>query len=131
MSIEGLIASGILAVLVVLWIGLPWLTGKSRKNQTHTESLMERQRERLTIYYSRVLRNIHDLDEDYATGKLNPDDYQQERELWVARGIAVLKAQDELDSAALIADSSADDASIDAAIDGRIEAAVMAARQQN
>jgi aminoglycoside phosphotransferase (APT) family kinase protein len=127
MSIEGLIVSTALAVLVALWIGFPWLRGERRQAEIST---VERQRERLTVYYSRVLRNIHDLDEDYATGKLNPDEYGQEREAWVARGVAALKALDELDAAHPVVNANADDTSVDEAIDDAIEAAVRRAKAE-
>jgi hypothetical protein len=116
MSIEGLIALLVLAALFALWIGLP-LIRRERERLLTVESPVERQRERLNIYYSRVLRNIHDLDEDHATGKLNDDEYTREREVWVERGVAVLKRLDELDATHLVAEESADDSTIDAAIE--------------
>jgi hypothetical protein len=116
MSIEGLIALLVLAALFALWIGLP-LIRREKERLLPVESPVERQRERLNIYYSRVLRNIHDLDEDHATGKLNDDEYTREREVWVERGVAVLKRLDELDATHLVAEESADDSTIDAAIE--------------
>jgi hypothetical protein len=116
MSIQGLIALFVLAALFALWIGLPLLR-RERQNAVSIESPVERQRERLNIYYSRVLRNIHDLDEDHATGKLNDDEYRREREVWVERGVAVLKRLDELDATHLVAEENADDSTIDAAIE--------------
>lgn len=125
MSIEGLIALLLLAAVFGLWVGLPYVR-RDRQRVLQIDSPVERQRERLNIYYSRVLRNIHDLDEDHATGKLNDDEYTREREVWVERGVAVLKRLDELDAAHLVAEESADDSSIDAAI----EEAVRRVRQE-
>lgn len=125
MSLEGILIALGLTVLVALWVGLPLLRRETTTSTPITP--LERQRERLTIYYSRVLRNIHDLDEDFATGKLSDADYQQERELWTQRGIAVLKA---LDETQLLTETQTDDASIDTAIDSQIEAAVNAYRQE-
>lgn len=125
MSLEGILIALGLTVLVALWVGLPLLRRETTTSAPITP--LERQRERLTIYYSRVLRNIHDLEEDFATGKLSDADYQQERELWTQRGIAVLKA---LDETQLLTETQTDDASIDTAIDSQIEAAVNAYRQE-
>jgi hypothetical protein len=135
MSLEGILAGLVLTLLVGSWVALPLLRQSGSKmgdaggNVLETTPV-ERQRERLTIYYGRVLRNLHDLDEDFSTGKLNDSDYHSEREGWVQRGVLVLKALDELNVANLVADAKADDASIDAAIDDRIELAVSAYRNR-
>ncbi len=39
---------------------------------------------------------MRDLDEDQSTGKIQPDAYEQERQLWAQRGVQILKALDEL-----------------------------------
>ncbi len=132
MSVAGLLAALVLVVAVALWVGLPLL----RRDDTGGELLagsQQRQRERLQIYYARVLRNLHDLDEDYSTGKLNPEDYAAQRETWVQRGAAVLQALDDLTLEPRVAAAGADDIStdeaLDAAIDSAIEQAVSARRQ--
>jgi len=122
MSIEGLIISMSIVAALLLWSVMPFFV-KSHEAEAISTSV-ERQRERLNVYYERVLRNLHDLDEDYATGKLDQDDYALEREKWAQRGIQALKALDELDAQHLVTDSSADDATIDEAIDRRIEQAI-------
>ncbi|MBC8098951.1 MAG: hypothetical protein H7Y11_05875 [Armatimonadetes bacterium] len=123
MSVGGLMLLALLGALVLLWIGLP-LRRTTTLAQPNNPS--ELRRERLEVYYSRVLRNLHDLDEDYATGKLDADDYQREREGWVSRGAAALQALDEL---AVAPDAAqADTAVIDADIEAEIEAAVTAYR---
>ncbi|GAB4521299.1 MAG: hypothetical protein OHK0046_32500 [Anaerolineae bacterium] len=121
MSTTGLVVSLIIVGMVVLWVALPLL----RRAAPNTESLVERHRERLQVYYARVLRNLHDLDEDYATGKLHEDEYRVEREEWVQRGVQALKALDELDAEHLTAPQAADNAAIDEAIDRTIEEAIV------
>ncbi len=128
MSIAGLIISFIIVALFLAWVLSP-LFGRVQ-DQTDTTSALERHRDRLTVYYGRVLRNLHDLDEDHATGKLNTEDYTQEREQWVQRGVAVLKAIDELDPQYLLTPEDADDATIDEAIDSAIESAIQGYRTQ-
>jgi hypothetical protein len=148
MSLPGLIAALVLAVVVVGLIALPLLRRGQGETTTLTDTL-SRQRERLTLYYSRVLRNIHDLDEDFATGKLDEAEYQQEREAWTQRGVAALQALDNLaQRTPLISEqepavrtsssedtqpkavSTLDDAALDASIEAAIEAAVRKQRSQ-
>ncbi|MDX2161879.1 MAG: hypothetical protein SF162_11185 [bacterium] len=126
MSIEGLILGAILVTLTLLIIAAPLI---ARPEQRSTEDiLIEKQRERLTVYYERALRNIRDLDEDHALGKIDPADYAADRELWMQRGVQALKALDELAARRLIAMQGDDNASVDQAIHEAIEAAVQKAR---
>jgi hypothetical protein len=121
MTVPGLVITLILLAALLVWIALPLL-----RRDVVIDSrarMIVHQRERLEIYYQRVLRNIRDLDEDRATGKLSEGDYQAERELWMQRGIAAIKAIETLDSAPLPV-ATGDDAAIDAAIDREIEARV-------
>ncbi len=127
MSIEGLIVSVILLTLVALWVAAPLLRTDTR--QKADEAHLQKQRERLLIYYERVLTNLRDLDEDYSTGKMPEGDYALEREEWVQRGIQVLKALDMLDEHTFIDSPPADDVAVDEAIDHAIEAAIAARRQ--
>jgi hypothetical protein len=127
MSIEGLIIAVFIALLVLLLVALPFL--RRQGQQKSADSLREKQRERLLVYYERVLRNIRDLDEDHALGKIATDEHQQERELWAARGVQVLKALDTLADQPVVTATTADDSAIDVAIDDAIEAAVRDVRR--
>ncbi len=122
MSLEGLLFSVVMFALVLVFIGAPLLS----RRKLDTVQAAQRQRERLQVYYERVLHSLHDLDEDYATGKLDADDYTQERELWTQRGIAALKQLEKLDTAHLLAGASADTATIDRDIEQLIEASIAA-----
>ncbi len=128
MSLEGLILGLIIAVTLMVWVVRPLLSHQTA--QTAAASANAHQHERLILYYERVLRNIHDLDEDYATGKLNADEYQSDREAWVQRGTAVLRALDEIDSPFLVSDLTNEDAALDAEIEANIEARVRAYRAE-
>jgi len=128
-STGGLIVGFIIVAAFVLWVVLPFVRREDLADAA-PESTVERQRERLLVYYQRVLRNLHDIDEDYATGKLNEDEYTVEREAWVQRGVQVLKALDSLDAQHLVAPASADNAAVDEAIETSIEAALEAREQQ-
>lgn len=117
MSIAGLIVSGLIVLALVWWVFGPLLL---RPAEPVDSSVVARQRERLNVYYGRVLRNLHDLDEDFALGKLDETDYQADRARWTAQGVEVLRRLDELDAAHLVAPADADIAHIDAAIEETI-----------
>ncbi|MBX3066356.1 MAG: hypothetical protein KF726_25480 [Anaerolineae bacterium] len=87
MSFEGMGISLTLIILVVLWVAAPLLSGRHHKAVvSHDLSL--------AATYERVLVAIRDLDEDYATGKIDAAAYGREREKWLERGIAVLRSLD-------------------------------------
>ncbi|HRL14676.1 MAG TPA: hypothetical protein PKX07_22530 [Aggregatilineales bacterium] len=124
MSIEGLLLSLGITAAALGFVLLPLLR---RRRAANAETALATQRDRLVVYYERVLRNVQDLDEDYQTGKLNAGEYEAEREQWVQRGVAALKAME--DSHALVAAAPADTAVLDREIEAAIEAAVGAYRK--
>ena len=77
------------------------------------------QRERAARYYERVLTNIRDLDEDFSTGKISEEAYRAEREVWLERGIRLLRAMDQLEREDADADGAAE---IERAIDEALAA---------
>lgn len=127
MSETGLLLSLMLIAGVAAWVLIPLVGGRGQRASAAMASVTL-QRERLQVYYERVLRNIHDLDEDYATGKLNHEEYAREREAWVQRGTQALSALDELDAQHLLSATSPDQATLDAEIEAAIEARVRAFR---
>lgn len=117
MSIAGLMISMALAFAAAALVIYPLLRPAGPKsNHGRHEQL-----DRVQAYYARVLTNIRDLDEDFSTDKISEADYHQEREVWVQRGIQLLRAQDQLH-----AQNPADDQQTDRAI----EAAVRAQREE-
>jgi hypothetical protein len=135
MSIAGFIGALFIAAVFILWVASPFFQRGRVQVVSNTDTdILERQRERLLVYYNRVLRNIHDLDEDFATGKLDEREYQDDRARWSERGVQALRALDQLDSQHLVAPTGADMAAIDTAIettiDQRIEEAVRTYRHQ-
>lgn len=127
MSIEGLLISLVLVVATVAWVLWPFLQ-RQPAGYTSDDIILHKQRERLLVYYERVLTNLRDLDEDHITGKIHDDEYRVEREEWVQRGIQVLKAIDELDHHHLIV-PDADQETLDHAIDDAIEQAIAVHRR--
>ncbi len=122
MSIQGLIIALIITSIVGLWVWLPLLRQRP-SHQRATQVATNLQQERLIVIYERILTNIRDLDEDYATGKISSDDYEAEREIWVERGIAILRAMDEQTPLDI------PDESDEHVVEDAIEAAVKAYRQ--
>ena len=95
MSIAGLLIALVLSLAAMAIVARPLLR-PARREHGDAQSL-RLQRDRLSVFYERVLTNIRDLDEDMATGKINRGDYEAEREAWVGRGIRLLRAQDQLE----------------------------------
>jgi hypothetical protein len=125
MSLQGLFMGLVILIGVILFVVSPLV--RPADSGTPVDLLIEKQRERLLMVYERVLGNIRDLDEDLTTNKMSEADYATERELWVQRGIQVLKSLDALNAKQILTTSSfAED--IDRAIDKRIEAAIAAYR---
>src|SRR6266498_5046417 len=116
MSLPGLFMGVVILVGILLFVLSP--LARPAAAETPDDLLLQKQRERLLMVYERVLGNIRDLDEDLTTNKMSEADYTTERELWVQRGIQVLKTLDALNAKhTLTASSVAED--IDRAIDNR------------
>ena len=120
MSVTGLLISLLLALIAIAIVAHP-LLGAARSGN---EAASDEQGDRVGNYYERVLTNIRDLDEDLATGKISEADHGREREVWVARGIALLRLQDQLAAQRGTTDITAD-------TEAMIEAAVAAYRQDH
>jgi hypothetical protein len=125
MSSAGLVFGLIILLVALVLIGTPLF--RRQIGQVGDDTLLQKQHERLLLIYERVLTNIRDLEEDHTTGKMQTADYETEREIWVQRGIQVLKALDRLEERDVIA-NVADDEGIDQAIDDEIEQAIAAFR---
>ncbi|MCU0511974.1 MAG: hypothetical protein MUE40_05310 [Anaerolineae bacterium] len=89
MSTTGLIISLVILAFGLAWIASPLLGRARRKGASTLE------RDELLTRYERVLSAIRDLDEDYQTGKLNAEAYQEERSVWAQRGVLVLQRLEE------------------------------------
>ena len=123
MSPEGVFIALVLFAGALIWVISPLVRGARGEGDV----LAQKRHERLLVYYERVLTNLRDLDEDFATGKIAEPEYQDEREIWAQRGIQVLRALDTVEGQPLTA---ADDEGIDREIDSEIEAAVAAYRNK-
>ena len=126
MSIAGLAIALFLVLVALIAVAYPFWRPAGVK--VEADANLRRQRERVRRYYERVLVNIRDLDEDYLTEKLSEADFQAEREVWVNRGVRLLKVQDNLDAQHSLVDDGAVDAE---EIDKAIETAVRAYRDGN
>lgn len=115
-------------LLVLVW---PFFFGSQSKAKPASERAQNIE-ETLLVQRDSIYKTIRDLDFDYETGKLTDEDYRSQREMWVERGVEVLKA---LDAEGYSDDASDDhkpwrpsgpDASTD--LDAEIEAAVRSRR---
>ncbi|MCY4466135.1 MAG: hypothetical protein OXE46_11425 [Chloroflexi bacterium] len=89
MSLAGLLATLLLTLLALAIVAYPLL-----RRQESTSARLSSPHD-VDSRYQRVLINIRDLDEDFATGKLDAQSYHDERETWVGRGIELLRQIDE------------------------------------
>ena len=120
MSLPGLAVALILTLIAAAVVAQPLLQSKRRARAT--DESLHQQRDRVGTYYERVLTNIRDLDEDFATGKISEDDFKAEREVWAQRGIRLLRVQDQLDREQSLVDDAADAERIDRAIEEAVAA---------
>jgi hypothetical protein len=122
MTPEGIVAAVLLVAMTVLWLGLPLL----RRPAVLADAEQEKRRLILEQDYQRVLTNISDLDEDFATSKIDEADYRAEREAWVGQAVQILKALDSEPAA----EPSGSIPTTGGDIDEAIEAAVAAYRKK-
>ncbi|MDE2775494.1 MAG: hypothetical protein OXI77_06100 [Chloroflexota bacterium] len=94
MSVPGLLIALVLSLFAMAAVARPLL--RPPKRERAAASSQREQCKRIETYYERVLTNIRDLDEDFATGKINEGDYQSEREVWVERGIRLLRVRNQV-----------------------------------
>ncbi len=93
MSVSGILVLIALTVGVLAFIAWPLIVrapGESPADESQADiarSLLERD-------YKATLATVRDLDFDFQTGKLTPDDYRSQREALVARGAALLRQID-------------------------------------
>lgn len=97
MTPEAAVFCLILAGLSVWALVSPfWRSNVQSAAQLH----YQRQRDALLVYYQQVTVNLRDLREDWESGKLVTAEYEAEREVWMGRGVQILRAIDDLDKTA-------------------------------
>jgi len=89
MSTGGIVLAVIFVVVTLVVIAAPFFRGNDR-------SVKNGQLESLSAHYERVLTNIRDLDEDLALGKIQQSFYDEQRAVYVAEGVNLLKQIDTL-----------------------------------
>lgn len=136
MSSTGLIVVILVAAASAFWIALPMIT--RRKIATSLVQIQKQKaHDELLTTYERILASIRDLDEDFNTGKLQEDVYQQERAYWADRGVQVLQQLDPQAKQQVIektngngkAKAEKPQTDADAVLDDAIEDAILAYRQ--
>ncbi len=84
-----------LAAVTVAYIARPLVEGRSREPDAG-----ERRLSALRAEQDQLLDLLHELEMDYAMGKIEPEDFQAQRAARVHQGAALLRELDELRSAA-------------------------------
>lgn len=132
MSIAGLIGGAILLVLALAGILQPFVK-RQRINRMILSGKQQNQDELVTTY-ERVLAMIRDLDEDFHTGKLAPQVYQEERAYWTKEGIDLLQKIEPNSDAKIDATAQSEGKKVqtedaDEVLDDAIEKAISAYRK--
>lgn len=108
--------------LSVLVIGIAWLVIPVLRRADEVSTDVKR--DALLVAYERIVATIRDLDEDFATGKLQQADYDTQREALMQRGMVLLEALGEKPGKQKASRGRVQKANIDTALDEAIEAAV-------
>ena len=127
MSLEALVITLTILAIATLWIGAPLL---NQKVDNLKRDAKRKQHDRLLVHYERLLNNLRDLEEDFATGKIASEDYEADREALVGRGIQILAALDNHHASASNT-SYTHAAAVDESVDKTIEEAVQAYRRKS
>ncbi len=116
MDIGSILIGLALAIFTGVFIARPLV---DRRGLSLTAS--ERHLSTLQAERDRVLAAIEELEMDHAMGKIHFEDYQQQRNEWVQRGVEVLRAMDDYEGS-----SSAEDLEVyhHGTIEAELEAAV-------
>ena len=123
MTTGGLIAGAIMLLIVAGTILMPFLQPNRKKTQQNAE-----QWETFNLQYQRTLTNIHDLDEDFALGKIQKDFHESERVKLLEHGVELLKAMETLQPSQPVENHEESTGAV--AFDDAIEAAIAAKRTQ-
>jgi hypothetical protein len=105
MSIEGLIGIGLMLMLAAVGILFPFFGSNAKRTSRLIEQL-DLSREELITSYERVLSTLRDLEEDFKSHKINPEDYEQERGYWSRYGIQLLELLDDSSEDSVLDDNS-------------------------
>jgi hypothetical protein len=116
MSIGAILVGIGFFVLVVAYVARPLFERNSQEGQGH--SVHGNSRTELLARRDAVYALIRELDADFETGKINNEDYQAQRERYVAEGVSILRQID--------ATQGKKDRAV---LDAEIEARVLALRE--
>lgn len=110
-----------LALLVGIYISQPFVKYSKRDRLVYVQDSIgiDHERSHLLAERDRLLTALHELDFDYALGKIPEEDYPNQRAELLKAGVEVLKQLDALEPTGAASGESAED---------RIEAAVAARR---
>jgi hypothetical protein len=134
MEAQSLIMGVILVALSIFFVLWP-LFSVTREERENDAGVLASSRDVLMEQRDAIYLTIRDLDFEFETGKLSEDIYQSQRNMWVERGVEVLRAVDQLkqkfsDAGVSIEAAGLSPTSVTNDVDAQIEAAI-AARRRN
>ncbi|HMK08244.1 MAG TPA: zinc ribbon domain-containing protein [Anaerolineales bacterium] len=98
MELASLLVVLALAVIAAVFIARPLVEGRARE-----PSAAERRLSALRAEQDQILALLHELDMDYAMGKIEPGDYEAQRSARMSQGAALLREIDSLEKEAAAA----------------------------
>jgi hypothetical protein len=116
MNIGAILVGIALTVGVAAYVARPLFEQPSNGTQKKDTSAVTQAQ--LTTRRDAIYAIIRELDADYQTGKINEEDYQAQRERYVAEGVSILRQLDALPGEESLAE-----------LDAKIEAQVLALRR--
>lgn len=90
MTIQGLIGLAVMVVGGLLAMIYPFITVRSNPSSNKKRHL-NLSRDELLASYERVLSTMRDLEDDFKSGKMQAEDYEEERVYWSQYGVRLLQ----------------------------------------
>ena len=90
MTLQGLIALGVMVIFGLIVMIYPFFTVRTTASSNQKRRL-NTSRDELLASYERVLSTMRDLEDDFKSGKMPEEDYEEERVYWSQYGVRLLK----------------------------------------
>ena len=112
--------AAMLVVLAVAVVAVAYIVRPLRDGSAHEPDARERRLSALRAEQDQTLALLHELEMDYAMGRIEPEDYQAARAARLNRGAAILREIDELSAEAAPAKAAASGVRSDSGLEARV-----------